>query len=92
MIMAEELPPILRAMSMSQERHLVDWTETRVREVLTFLWSSTTPTAINYNMFQSVSNISICDQSPETDLWGPAYLFSDFWIILGFHPLPEFDY
>jgi len=21
-----------------------------------------------YNMFQSVSNISICDQSPETDL------------------------
>ena len=91
MIIAEELPPILRAMSMSHEKHLVDWTETRGREVLTFLSSGTTPTAINYNMFQSVSNTSIFNQSPETDQWGPAYLFSDFWIILGFHPLPEFD-
>ena len=45
---------------------------------------NTTLMAINNNMFQSVSNILICDQSPETDLWGPAYLFSDFWIILGF--------
>ena len=30
--------------------------------------SYTTPTAISYNMFQSFSNISICDQSPGTDL------------------------
>ena len=48
MIMAEELPPILRAMSMSHERHLVDWTETRALEEKTSFQSSTTPQEQNY--------------------------------------------
>ena len=43
MIMAEELPPILRAMYMSHERHLVDWTETRALEERASFMSSTTP-------------------------------------------------
>ena len=48
MIMAEEFPPILRAMSMSHERHLVDWTKTRALEKRTSFKSSSTPQEHNY--------------------------------------------
>ena len=38
-----ELHLIPQETSMSQDIQMVDWTEIRVREVLTFLWSNTIP-------------------------------------------------